>query len=97
MSFKAIFDEKIEITGQPKDFVYFDTGAPAKLSLTATGPIDYYSWYFKTTDRTTSLLDDEFTNGEWTGRYDFYGLTGGKGLTDKYDGEVLFCKVCDHN
>ena len=99
MSYTAIFEEKIDIIEQPKDIVYFDTGTTVKLSLDAQGPADYYKWYFKTTDRTTFLNDDEFTADEWAAQgasYDFYGLTD-KSLTDKYDGAEMYCELSSKN
>ncbi|MBR2283463.1 MAG: BspA family leucine-rich repeat surface protein [Ruminococcus sp.] len=84
---------QIVITEQPPEVVYFEPYEPAHITLKALGDDLIYSWYFKTTDRTTFLLDEEFEANEWTGSYDFYGLTGGSGLTDKYDGTEMYCKV----
>lgn len=92
MTYKAIFDEKINITEQPEGIVYFDTGAPAKISLTATGPIDCYTWYFKRPDKSSFAIDEEFEPSEWTGSYDFVG-TSQSGLTDAYDGTEVYCKL----
>lgn len=84
----------IQITQQPPKTVYFETYEPAKITMpAAVGNELTYSWYFKTPDRTTFLLDEEFEADEWTGSYDFYGLTGGNGLTDKYDGTEMYCKI----
>jgi len=85
---------EIAITEQPPEKVYFDTYEPAKITMPAAVGKDLcYSWYFKTPDRTTFLLDEEFDVDEWTGSYDFYGLTGTNGLTDKYDGTEMYCKI----
>ncbi len=82
----------IIITEEPPSTVYFDTGSTAKVSIQATGSNMVYSWYFKTPDRTTFLLDEEFEASKWTGSYQFEGLTT-NGLTDKYDGTEMYCKV----
>ena len=84
----------IQITQQPPETVYFETYEPAKITMpAAVGKELHYSWYFKTPDRTTFLLDEEFDVDEWTGSYDFYGLTGGNGLTEQYDGTEMYCKI----
>ncbi len=83
---------RITITQQPPETVYFETYDTAKVSIQATGSNMIYSWYFKTPDRTTFLLDEEFKASDWTGSYQFRGTTT-NGLTDKYDGAEMYCLV----
>ncbi len=82
----------IIITEEPPEIVYFETYNTANITLQATGSNMIYSWYFKTPDRTTFLLDEEFDDTNWTGSYEFRGLTT-NGLTNKYDGTEMYCKV----
>ena len=94
MTLHFVDEGSIQITQQPPAVIYFETYEPAKITLpAAVGKDLVYSWYFKTPDRTTFLLDEEFEADEWTGSYDFYGLTGENGLTDKYDGTEMYCKI----
>ena len=88
----VIIDIPIIITEQPPKIVYFETYNTANITLQAEGKNINYSWYFKTPDRTTFLLDEEFDDTNWTGSYEFRGLTT-NGLTDKYDGTEMYCKV----
>ena len=82
----------IQITQQPPEIVYFDTYDSAHISLQAEGKDLCYSWYVKSAGFSNYILYDEFAESEWTGSFDFTGLSE-NGLQESFDGATMYCKV----
>ena len=72
--------------------MYFDTYDSAHISLHAEGKDLCYSCYVKRAGFSNYSLYDEFVESEWTGSFDFTGLSE-NGLQESFDGATMDCKV----